>query len=100
LIQLSRTCVSHGETDQHVEEHWSTAVRCYTPKKPRRRAKSKKPQPSWESDASFETDLALLTKVGGLQRYYDFIALGREQKEAWKYLKKAQAERSSKIHQI
>ena len=35
-----------------------------------------------------QVDLELLAKKGGLERFFDFIALGREPKQAWLFLKK------------
>lgn len=101
LLYTTHACVSHGESDQFVQDHWSTAIRCYLPKKQQKRTKrSKDPKSQWQAEENTEGDLSLLQKAGGIQKHFDFIALGREPKQAWAFLKKAEAKRCRKVDQV
>lgn len=87
LVTSNRLCFSHGEGDQFIQDHWSAAVRDYTPKSARARHLTPS---SLQARCDFEEEpqLELIQQKGGLSEFFDFIALGREPKKAWEFLKK------------
>ena len=89
ILHDANICVSHGETDQLVQDHWSASIRCYTPKLSKGNNSGKKCPVSNRDHCQKEVDLELLEHQGGLEQFFDFIALGREPKQAWRYLQKA-----------
>ena len=89
LLVHAGHCSSHGETDQHIQDHWSASIRCYTPKsKTSGTGRQRKAAVSAGDNPPDETKLELLAKQGGPDQFFDFVALGREPKQAWLYLKK------------
>ena len=94
----SRSCAAHGETDCIIQNHWTTAIRCYTPKRLKcKPAKANKTKSTGGCETNTLEDCNLLEKAGGLTKYFDFIALGRQHKEAWDYLKKTEAKRRRQV---
>ena len=101
FLQTSRACCSYGETDQFVQNHWSTAIRCFAPKKLRKPPKRpKETQSQRDCEKVPDCEHPRLQQIGGLSKAFDFIALGREPKEAWSYLKKTEAKRRRQVGQV
>ena len=91
LLLQSKCCSCHGEGDQTFQNHWSTAIRSFTPKKDRP-SHRRKPCHKKGDDQTQEFAIELLNNVDGLCNHLDLIACGREPKEAWHSLKKAKSE--------
>ena len=87
LLISHHLCACHGETDHAIQAHWSSAVRSFTTKAGKTKPRQRTELPAG-GDQAGEPLCLLLKDQGGGCKYFDFIGLGREPKEAWRFLRK------------